>query len=101
MHRVLPAFARVSFAAGVSFRTVSNRRVILGDNDLRGVMALAQAANSNSGSAPTPATTANPQPSQSNIRQQLTNNLQQSGFTNIKVVADSFLVKPRINRAIR
>jgi hypothetical protein len=38
MHRVLPAFARVSFAAGVSFRTVSNRRVILGDNDLRGVV---------------------------------------------------------------
>jgi hypothetical protein len=53
-------------------------------------VALAQAANSNS---PTPATTANPQPSQSNIRQRLTNNLQQSGFTNIKVVADSFLVK--------
>ena len=38
MHRVLPAFARVSFAAGVSFRTVSNRRVILGHNDLRGVV---------------------------------------------------------------
>jgi hypothetical protein len=56
-------------------------------------VALAHAASSNSGSAPTPATTANPQPSQSNIRQQLTNNLQQSGFTNIKVVADSFLVK--------
>jgi hypothetical protein len=55
-------------------------------------VALAQAASSNAGSASSPATTANPQPSQSSIRQQLTNNLQQSGFTNIKVAADSFLV---------
>jgi hypothetical protein len=56
-------------------------------------VALAQAASSNPGSAPTPATTASSQPSQSSIRQQLTNDLQQSGFTNIKVVPDSFLVK--------
>jgi hypothetical protein len=40
MHRVLPTFARVSFAAGVTFRTVWNRRVILGDNDLRGVVGI-------------------------------------------------------------
>jgi hypothetical protein len=54
--------------------------------------ALAQAASSNSGSAPT-TTTANSQPNGTNLRQQLTNNLQQSGFTNIKVVPDSFLVQ--------
>jgi PRC-barrel domain len=58
-------------------------------------VALAQAASSNPGSAPTTATTANQQPGGSNLRQQLTNNLQQSGFTNIKVVADSFLVQAR------
>jgi hypothetical protein len=56
-------------------------------------VALAQAASSDAGPASSSAATANPQPSQSNIRQQLTDNLQQSGFTNIKVVADSFLVK--------
>ena len=54
-------------------------------------VALAQAVNSNSGSAP--ATTANPQPSSPSLRQQLTNGLQQSGFTNIKVVPESFLVQ--------
>ncbi len=56
-------------------------------------VALAQAASSNPGSVPTSAATANPQPSQSSIRQQLTNNLQELGFTNIKVVADLFLVR--------
>jgi PRC-barrel domain len=56
-------------------------------------VALAQAASSNSGTAPTSATTASSQPSKSSIRQQLTTNLQESGFTNIKVVADSFLVR--------
>jgi PRC-barrel domain protein len=56
-------------------------------------VALAQAASSNAGSASPPATTASPQPSQSSMRQQLTNNLQESGFTDIKVVADSFLVR--------
>jgi len=35
---VLPAFVRVSFAAGVSLRTVWNRRVILDDHDLRDVV---------------------------------------------------------------
>jgi len=54
--------------------------------------AFAQAASSNSGSASTPATTATSQ-NGTNIRQQLTNNLQQSGFTNIKVLPDSFLVQ--------
>jgi hypothetical protein len=54
--------------------------------------ALAQAASPNSGSAPAPTTTAS-QPNGTNLRQQLTNNLQQSGFTNIKVVPDSFLVQ--------
>jgi hypothetical protein len=29
MHCVLPVIVHVSFAAGVSFRTVSNRRVLL------------------------------------------------------------------------
>jgi len=56
-------------------------------------VALAQAVNSNSGSAPSTTTTANPQPSSLGIRQQLTNGLQQSGFTNIKVVPESFLVQ--------
>src|SRR5665213_2315991 len=55
--------------------------------------ALAQAASSNSGSAPTPTTTATSQASGRNLRQQLTNDLQQSGFTNIKVLPDSFLVQ--------
>jgi len=54
--------------------------------------AFAQAASSNSGSATTPATTATSQ-NGTNVRQQLTNNLQQSGFTNIKVLPDSFLVQ--------
>ena len=54
--------------------------------------AFAQAASSNSGSASTPATTATSQ-NGTNIRQQLTNNLQQSGFTNVKVLPDSFLVQ--------
>jgi hypothetical protein len=58
-------------------------------------VALAQAASPNSGAAPSPATTANPQPNGSKLRQQLTNNLQQSGFTDIKVVPDSFLVQAR------
>jgi hypothetical protein len=58
--------------------------------------ALAQAASSNSGSGSAPATaTANQQPGGSNLRQQLTSSLQQSGFTNIKVVPDSFLVQAR------
>jgi hypothetical protein len=56
-------------------------------------VALAQAASSNAGSASSPATAASQQQSQSSIRQQLTDNLQQSGLTNIKVVADSFLVR--------
>jgi hypothetical protein len=56
-------------------------------------VALAQAANSNAGSAPTAATTSNPQASGANLRQQLTSNLQQSGFTNVRVVPDSFLVQ--------
>jgi hypothetical protein len=56
-------------------------------------VALAQGAGSNSGSAPTAATTTKPQAGGSSLRQQLTNSLQQSGFTNIKVVPDSFLVQ--------
>ena len=56
-------------------------------------VALAQAASTNSTSAPAPATANNTQASGPNLRQQLTNNLQQSGFTNIKVVPDSFLVQ--------
>jgi PRC-barrel domain len=55
--------------------------------------ALAQAASSSSGSVPASTTTANSQPNGTNLRQQLTNNLQQSGFTDIKVVPDSFLVQ--------
>jgi PRC-barrel domain protein len=58
-------------------------------------LALAQAANSNAGSSPTPTTNANPQTNGTNLRQQLTNNLQQSGFTDIKVVSDSFLVQAK------
>lgn len=56
-------------------------------------LALAQSASPNSGMAPSAATTTSPQPGGSSLRQQLTNSLQQSGFTNIKVVADSFLVQ--------
>jgi hypothetical protein len=56
-------------------------------------VALAQTPGSNSGSAPAAATATNPQPAGSGLRQQLTNSLQQSGFTNIKVVPDSFLVQ--------
>jgi hypothetical protein len=55
-------------------------------------VALAQTPGSNAGSAPAAATTT-PQPAGSGLRQQLTNSLQQSGFTNIKVVPDSFLVQ--------
>jgi hypothetical protein len=58
-------------------------------------VALAQAASSNAGSSPTPTTNANPQTNGTNLRQQLTNNLQQSGFTDIKVVPDSFLVQAK------
>src|SRR5579863_763731 len=56
-------------------------------------VALAQAVNSNSGSTPAAATTTKPQADGPSLRQQLTNSLQQSGFTNIKVVPDSFLVQ--------
>jgi hypothetical protein len=56
-------------------------------------VALAQGASSNSGSAPVQATATKSQMSVSSLRQQLTNSLQQSGFTNIKVVPDSFLVQ--------
>lgn len=56
-------------------------------------VALAQAASSNSGSTASPATAANQHSSSSGLRQQLTSSLQQSGFTNIKVVPDSFLVQ--------
>ena len=55
--------------------------------------ALAQAANPNSGPAPAATTTAKPQAGESGLRQQLTSSLQQAGFTNIKVVPDSFLVQ--------
>jgi hypothetical protein len=58
-------------------------------------VALAQTPSSSPGSA-APATTATtPQPAGSSLRQQLTNSLQQSGFTNIKVVPDSFLVQAK------
>jgi hypothetical protein len=53
-------------------------------------VALAQTPSSNS---PAAATATTPQPAGSGLRQQLTNSLQQSGFTNIKVVPDSFLVQ--------
>jgi hypothetical protein len=58
-------------------------------------VALAQAASSNAGSAPSSTTNANPQTNGTNLRQQLTNNLQQSGFTDIKVVPESFLVQAK------
>ena len=58
-------------------------------------VALAQAASPNSGASASPTTTANPQPNGPNPRQQLTNNLQQSGFTDIKVIPDSFLVQAK------
>ena len=57
-------------------------------------MALAQGASSNSAAAPGAATTT-AQPGGSGLRQQLTNSLQQSGFTDIKVVPDSFLVQAK------
>src|ERR1700684_263587 len=55
----------------------------------------AQAASTNSGSPSTPASTTNAQTSGSNLRQQVTSSLQRSGFTNIKVVPDSFLVQAK------
>lgn len=55
--------------------------------------ALAQGANSGSNAAPAAATNIKPQPGGPGLRKQLTNSLQQSGFTNIKVVPDSFLVQ--------
>jgi hypothetical protein len=58
-------------------------------------VALAQAASPNSGAAASPTTTANPQSNGTNLRHQLTSNLQQSGFTDVKVVPDSFLVQAR------
>jgi hypothetical protein len=58
-------------------------------------VALVQAASPNSGASASPTTTANPQSNGPNPRQQLTNNLQQSGFTDIKVIPDSFLVQAR------
>ena len=56
-------------------------------------VALAQAASSNSGSTASPTTAANQHSSNSSLRQQLTNSLKESGFTNVKVVPDSFLVQ--------
>ena len=56
-------------------------------------VALAQTPGSNSGSAPAATTATASQPGRPSLRQQLTNGLQQSGFTNIKVVPDSFLVQ--------
>jgi hypothetical protein len=56
-------------------------------------VALAQTPSPNSGSAPAATTATNPQPAGSSLRQQLTNSLQQAGFTNIKVIPDSFLVQ--------
>jgi PRC-barrel domain protein len=56
-------------------------------------VALAQGANSGSSTEPAATTTSNPQARGSGLRQQLTNSLQQSGFTNIKIVPDSFLVQ--------
>ena len=55
-------------------------------------VALAQGANSGSSGAPA-ATTTKSEPGGPGLRQQLTNSLQQSGFTNIKIVPDSFLVQ--------
>src|SRR5664279_877466 len=54
-------------------------------------VALAQAASSPPTSAP-PATTKT-QTSGTNLQQQVTTNLQNSGFTNVKVMPDSFLVQ--------
>jgi PRC-barrel domain len=54
-------------------------------------VALAQAASSPSTSA-APATTQT-QTSGTNLQQQVTTNLQNSGFTNVKVMPDSFLVQ--------
>src|SRR5579863_7215866 len=54
--------------------------------------ALAQGVNSGSSTAPA-ITTTKSQPGGPGLRQQLTNSLQQSGFTNIKIVPDSFLVQ--------
>ena len=56
-------------------------------------VALAQAVNTNSGSAAAAAATTKSKPGESSLRKQLTNSLQQSGFTNIRVVPDSFLVQ--------
>lgn len=56
-------------------------------------VALAQTPSSNSGSAPAATTSTNPQPARSGLRQQLTSSLEQAGFTNIKVIPDSFLVQ--------
>jgi hypothetical protein len=53
-------------------------------------VALAQAPSSPSTSTP-PATTKT-QTSGLNLQQQVTTNLQNSGFTNVKVMPDSFLV---------
>jgi hypothetical protein len=58
-------------------------------------VALAQAASPNAVSASAPTTNVNPQSNGASLRQQLTNNLQQSGFTDIKVVPDSFLVQAK------
>ena len=55
--------------------------------------ALAQAASSNSGSTASPTTAANQHSNSSSLRQQLTSSLKESGFTNVKVVPDSFLVQ--------
>jgi hypothetical protein len=52
-------------------------------------VALAQSPNTTS----TPAPTARTQISGANVQQQVTTNLQNSGFTNVKVVPDSFLVQ--------
>ena len=56
-------------------------------------MALAQTPDAKSGSTPAATTATTPRPGGPSLRQQLTNSLQQSGFTNIKVVPDSFLVQ--------
>jgi PRC-barrel domain len=58
-------------------------------------LALAQSPTPNSGSAPAAATTTTAKPNGSSLRQQLTTNLQQSGFTDINVVPDSFLVQAK------
>ncbi len=56
-------------------------------------VALAQGTNSGSSTEPAATTTTKPQAGGLGLRQQLTNSLQQSGFTNIKIVPDSFLVQ--------